>query len=201
MYLYISGCVTDEETLLSDEFFVHADYESEGMNSCDESLSTDQEHWDNDDMAELLKDFDIEDDISTSLRNSNHGSDNALIHLVLLFLFLWSSFYSISATALNHLIQFFHYLFVSISKRSPNSLALSTLFPTSLYKAKNFYNVEKESFEKYIICKKCTILKIALKIKPLVVLLIQKFVCIYLFDIIHIVHAEDLVGANSLRKL
>ena len=53
------------------------------------------------------------------------------------------------------MIQFFHYLFLTISRCSPNLSALATLFPSSLYKAQNFYDIKKESFEKYVICKKC----------------------------------------------
>ena len=134
---------------------MYGGYGSEEANSCNECSSTDQEHWDDDDIEELLKDFEMsEDDIATS-SDSNSSSDNALIRIILLFLFLWSSFYGISATALNHLIQFFHYLFVTISKCSSNLSVLTTLFPTSLYKAQNFYGVTNESFEKYVICKKC----------------------------------------------
>ena len=134
---------------------MQADYESQETASSDENSSTDQEHWDVDNIEELLRDFEVddnEDDISTLSSNS---SDNSLVRLILLFLFLWSSFYGISATALNHLIRFFHYLFSTISKHSPNLSALATLFPTSLYKAHKFYNIKKDSFEKYVICKKC----------------------------------------------
>ena len=125
----------NEENVLSVDFSMYAGYSSEETSSYDECSSTDQEHWDDDDIEELLKDFEMsEDDIATS-SDGDSSSDSALIHVVLLFLFLWSSFYGISATALNHLIQFFHYLFVTISKRSFNLSALATLFPTSLYKA------------------------------------------------------------------
>ena len=105
---------------------MQADYEPQETASSDENSSTDQEHWDVDNIEELLKDFEVddnEDDISTLSSNS---SDNSLVRLILLFLFLWSSFYGISATALNHLIRFFHYLFSTISKYSSNLSALAT---------------------------------------------------------------------------
>ena len=64
-------------------------------------------YWDDDDIEELLKGFEMsEDDIATS-SDGDSSSDSTLIRVVLLFLFLWSSFYGISATTLNHLIQFF----------------------------------------------------------------------------------------------
>ena len=135
-----------------------------------------------------------EDDIDSSSSNS---SDNALVHLVLLFLFLWSSFYGISAMALNHLIQFFNYLFLTISKCSPNVSSLATLFPTLLYKAQSFYDIKKNHLKNMLYVKNVdcfTASKIALKL--LVVLPIQNFAYMCLFKIIHIIHVEDLVAAN-----
>lgn len=44
---------------------------------------------------------------------------------------------------------------MTISKHSSNLSTLATLFPTSLYKTQKFYGIKKESFEKYVICKKC----------------------------------------------
>lgn len=56
-------------------------------------------------MEELLRDFEMSD-IEVDIADTDSSSGNTLIHVVL-FLFLWSSFYGILMTALNHLIQFF----------------------------------------------------------------------------------------------
>ena len=49
--LCISGCVTnDEEIVPRDDFSVYGGYGSEETSNCDECLSTDQEHWDDDDI-------------------------------------------------------------------------------------------------------------------------------------------------------
>lgn len=91
---------------------------------------------------------------------------------------------------------------MTISKFSSNLSGLATLFPISLYKAPNFYDVKKESFEKYVIGKKCGSSLYNFKdCFETIGSTTHTKVCIYLFDIIHIIHAEDLVVVNSLKKL
>ena len=62
-----------------------------------------EEHWDvsND---EILRDFNEE---SFSELNNPIQPNNGITALVSIFLLFWASFYGISASALNHLIQFF----------------------------------------------------------------------------------------------
>lgn len=140
------------------------------------SLVNEQEHWNSDvDLDELVNDFnednvtkdldiDLEkvaetidsEDIETD--NDNHGSTvtgNSILHVTVLFLLLWASFYGISATALNHLIQYISHLFTIIASKSPAIITLMATFPPSLYMAQKYFKLKKHNFDKLIICAKC----------------------------------------------
>jgi len=71
---------------------------------------------------------------------------------MLIFLLLWASFYGVSATALNHLIQFLHYIFSILAPNSPAVAALVAIFPTSLYLLKKYFGMCEDKFEKYVVC-------------------------------------------------
>ena len=116
-----------------------------------EDSEDDVEHWDVND-EEIMLDF-IPDDEDQS--QDDPQSDNQISLFILKFLLLWSSFYGISAAALNHLIKFLYYVLSLISPTSSQIVSLLTIFPTSLYMLKKVFNVSKYQFEKYVICPKC----------------------------------------------
>ena len=68
---------------------------------------------------------------------------------------LWASFYGISVTALNHLIQFFHYVLSAIAPYSPAVADVAAAFPTSLYMLKKHFKLKGDPFDKYVICQNC----------------------------------------------
>ena len=63
--------------------------------------------------------------------------------------------YGISATALNHLIQFFHYALSAIAPYSPAVADVAAAFPTSLYMLKKHFKLKGHPFDKYVICQNC----------------------------------------------
>ena len=79
----------------------------------------------------------------------------ATSHWSLLFLLLWSSFYGISATAMNHLLRFLHYLFSKVAPYSHFIAALVTVFPTSLYMLRKKFELSGDKFKKYVVCPRC----------------------------------------------
>ena len=79
---------------------------------------------------------------------------NPILNVFLMFLLLWASFYTISATALNHLIQFLYQILSIIAPSSPTIAALLTSFPKSLYMLKKFFSLDKDKFDKHVICTK-----------------------------------------------
>ena len=110
-----------------------------------------EEHWDVS-TDEILRDFNEE---SFSELNNPIQPNNGITALVSVFLLLWASFYGISASALNHLTQFLHYVLSLLSSSSPTIASLLAVFPTSLYTMKKNLNISRDEFEKYVICSKC----------------------------------------------
>ena len=88
-------------------------------------------------------------------QNESFSSFGTISKLMCVFLLLWASFYGISATALNHLIQFFHYVLSAVTPNSPAVAAIATVFPTSFYKLKKQFNLKGDPFDKYVLCQKC----------------------------------------------
>lgn len=78
----------NEENVLGDNFSVHGGYESEETSSCDECSSTDQEHWDDDDIEELLKDFEMNENNFVTSSDGDSSSDSALIRGFVIFVSL-----------------------------------------------------------------------------------------------------------------
>jgi len=109
-----------------------------------------EEYWDID-KAELDRDFNLHQDE----QSYTNGSTTRLIRVTALFLLLWASFYSISASALQHLIKFLRYFLSVIMSRNPEVAEFSAEFPTSLYMLKKKFGILDDKFIKYVICPKC----------------------------------------------
>ena len=122
------------ETNLDNEDY-NNDYLADNQTESDmESIYEEaEEHW-NVNNEEILRDFN--DEIFSELNNSIQPK-NSITALISMFLLLWASFYGISASAINHLIQFLHYVFSLLSSSSPTIASLLAVFPTSLYTIKN----------------------------------------------------------------
>lgn len=130
------------------------DYLAENQNESDTEFICEEaeEHWDVS-SEDILRDFSEE---SSSESDNPVQPNNGITTLVSTFLLLWASLYGISATALNHLIQFLHYMFSLLSSSSPTIASLLAAFPSSLYMMKKKLNLPKDEFEKYVICSKCS---------------------------------------------
>ena len=112
-----------------------------------------EEHW-NVDAEEINQDFNNDFD-GVEQTESQYSSISTISKLMCVFLMLWASFYGISATALNHLIQFFHYVLSAIAPYSPAVADVAAAFPTSLYMLKKHFKLKGDPFDKYVICQNC----------------------------------------------
>ena len=112
----------------NDDYLADNQTESDMESICEEA----EEHWDVSN-EETLRDFNEE---SFSELNNSIQPNNDITALISMFLLLWASFYGISASAINHLIQFLHYVFSLLSSGSPTIASLLAVFPTSLYTMK-----------------------------------------------------------------
>ena len=125
-----------------------------GEDSESDDRPTDVEVWDLD-SRDVVEDFDsvaIGDDHVQDLEDS---SLRKTIRWVMLFIFLWASFYGVSANAVGHLIKFFHTLLDSLSHYSAFIASLAALFPPSIYLAKKYLKLDKENFSRFVVCAGC----------------------------------------------
>jgi len=94
--------------------------------SIDDSASEEvvEEHWDVSD-EDIGRDFNI---CEVEIQRNVDSQPPGIEMLMLSFLLLWTSFYGISAAALNHLVQFLHYFFSLLAPLSPPIAALLDFF-------------------------------------------------------------------------
>ena len=151
MYILLGGrdfCDrTSEDANYNDDIVLDYDDIESSDTKQSESSSEGEEHWDVD--IEVIKDLESDDRSEFQSSVTHHG----ILHIVLLFLSVWASFYGISARALDHLITFLHHMFSTLVTASVASLA--TLFPSSLYQVQKYFGLQTDKFEKYVICGKC----------------------------------------------
>ena len=105
------------------------------------------EHWD-----VSSDEFEIDYEAASEHQTVQQSSSTDVVRISLILLMLWSSFYGISATALNHLIKLVQHILTSIV---PNLLTSIKVFPKSLYMTKKYLGFCNDIFDKYVICKKC----------------------------------------------
>ena len=124
--------------------------EIEDNSSCsDGELSTDQEYWDSD-----IETGDFGNDDEES-EDRESVMINRVLFVTIVFIFLWASFYGVSAVAVNHLLQYLHHMLSSLAVHSPAVAAVVAAFPSSLYLMKKLFGIGTDKFEKYVICAKC----------------------------------------------
>ena len=124
--------------------------EGDKLSTCSEE-STEQEYWDSD-IEMAMGDFDNDD------RDDEVEEDktlNKLLFVMIVFIFLWASFYGVSAVAVNHLLQYLHHMLASLAVHSPAVGAVVAAFPSSLYLMKKLFGIGTDKFQKYVICRKC----------------------------------------------
>lgn len=80
-----------------------------------------------------------------------------IIHVFLLFLFLWQSLFRISDNAVSLVLSFMAKFFLLIGTcLQLNSLnELGRIFPNTLYRAKKILGRIQERFKKYVSCPAC----------------------------------------------
>ena len=120
--------------------------ELEDTVSDDESTS-EQEYWSSD---VETSDIDYDDE-----EREDSASLNRIVFVTIVFIFLWASFYGVSAVAVNHLLQYLHHMLSTLAVHSPAVASVVAAFPSSLYLMKKMFAIGTDKFEKYVICGKC----------------------------------------------
>ena len=66
---------------------------------------------------------------------------NRVLFVTIVFIFLWASFYGVSAVAVNHLLQYLHHMQSSLAVYSPAVAAVVAAFRSSLYLMKKLFGI------------------------------------------------------------
>ena len=86
----------------------------------------------------------------------------SLLMWTLYFLIVWQYCHLISDNALLMLLRFFKAFLVCIGSIIPNGagadlvLSLAALLPMTMYSLRNFLGIDRDNFERYVVCPKCT---------------------------------------------
>ena len=160
-FIYVDACSQIQDTLVGREPYSDYELEVEHSFSSNES-SSEEEHWENSEKESLNNlDHDTFEELLKGLENDDPpeiatNSKDSLFRVILMFLFLWASFYKVSVTALNHLFAFFHHMFSTIVTNPSVIMVLGAVFPPSLYMAQKHFSIQDEKFENFVICEKCS---------------------------------------------
>ena len=94
-------------------------------------------------------------DVLQSSREIARGNAKVIIHWMLIFLCLWSSFCSLSDNAFDILLAFLRAVFDCMGTIFPFVTSLAVLFPKSLHLVRKQLGIDQDKFIKYVVCPKC----------------------------------------------
>ncbi|MES9883515.1 MAG: hypothetical protein ABW185_21860 [Sedimenticola sp.] len=90
--------------------------------------------------------------------NSQQGKLFNLVTWMFYFIYTWKCINVISDNALNTLLSFLYHIFQLMSIQDKFIAAALHLFPASIYALRRMFNVDRDDFERMIVCPKCTAL-------------------------------------------
>ena len=83
------------------------------------------------------------------------GKVKSLVHWLLLFVCLWSSFCSLSDNAMDILLSFLRAFFEAVGSTIPMVTSVAVLIPKSLHLLRKEFGLHEDSFIKFVVCPKC----------------------------------------------
>lgn len=108
-------------------------------------------------IEENVQDFGEEIRQPTDMQHSK-----ILITWLLYFIFVWQFFNMVSDRSIESLLKYFNTLILVIGERirqttgSEFLISLASLIPLTMYSLRNCLGIEKDNFEKFVVCGKCT---------------------------------------------
>ena len=78
-----------------------------------------------------------------------------IVNWLLIFLCLWSSFFTLSDNALEILLSFLRATFDSLGTIFPVVASFAAMFPRSVHLLRKQLGLDKDRFIKYVVCPKC----------------------------------------------
>ena len=114
-----------------------------------------EEMVDEEEMDGLLHDFQVEIPSLPAAISPQTTWMFSLMSWLCLFLALWQYTFSITDTALEHLIKFLKAFFMVLGQRSSEATVLAAMMPPSLYMLFKHIGCNKIEFRKYVVCTSC----------------------------------------------
>jgi hypothetical protein len=116
------------------------------------------EVWDSDNEEDVQNDIDTDlsaDQMYTMDSNRKGCKLSILVQWIILFFSLWSTYFNITASALDCVVHFFKAVFEVCGQIIPYFATVASLLPTSLYTFYQMQGTQKDKFKKYTVCPKC----------------------------------------------
>ena len=150
----LSETVADySQGVVSDEYI-----ETENGHTHDEEDS-ETERWSDWDEEMIVTDLNSSIKILTPQkvrdRQVHLVKQKAIVTWILYFLCMWKSVNLISDNALSTLLLFLYNVFQIMSWHDSFMAGVASIFPSSLYLIRKHLNIDRDNFDRYIVCSKC----------------------------------------------
>ena len=132
----------------------HSDYENDDSNNDNANMQAMLEELvDESELDSMLNDFQV--DVPNIVATEKLTGPLYLVTWLCLFLALWQYTFSITDTALEHLIKFIKAFLSVLGQRSEELTKMAAFMPPSLYMFFKHIGCDSVNYEKYVICIKC----------------------------------------------
>ena len=140
---------------LDDDLHENVNETDKGEDSDDDDCD---EHWDEIPPEILGKDISSTPLPEPELRKNRLQKVNALVFWFVYFLLFWQTSCKLSDNGLAWLIQFLVQFLKVLGLEISNGflMELISVLPSSLYLVRQFINLDRDSFTKFVVCPKCT---------------------------------------------
>lgn len=158
-----SGDETSDESDSSDNSSDSTDTNDSRKDYSSSSCDSEYEEWEDCDRNEFItelsgREAEKRENIS-KLPLKDNSSNGKLVNLItwmFYFIYLWKCVNVISDNALNTLLYFLYSIFQLMSLQDQLLAAALHVIPTSVYMLRRFLLVDRDNFERFIVCPKCT---------------------------------------------
>lgn len=114
---------------------------------------SDDEIWN--DVSELDIESDIVKDKSLQGKSSQNSKVTSLVFWLCLFLCTWQALNLVTDTALNSILSFLSAFFNVLRTESGLIAGVAATFPSSVYILWRTLGLQKDNFQRFVVCKKC----------------------------------------------
>ncbi|KAJ8315757.1 hypothetical protein KUTeg_007907 [Tegillarca granosa] len=146
--------IYDADALWFDEEMAHQDCDSDADDDTEEEMDEDvsPETWEN------LSEEDLNEDLGLPVQTrSGIKNVNDLLFWFLFFILYWQSIFHLSDCGIELLLKFLFQFFNVLHLKIDHFLLaeFSVVFPTSVYMLRKLLKLDRDNFERYVVCQEC----------------------------------------------